>query len=277
MNESLPRILKSVGAFGHTTPALALTRWWNKQRFPHEQGMRMGVYDSFEEARAHAPSELPVGFDVDGMEDLFRHRADQVQYYDYPVLFWLSRVVGSLGRVFDLGGHVGVHYFGYRRMLDFPPTLEWTVCEVPVVVRAGVALARERGASCLRFTTEWDGAEGADVLIAAGAIQYLEPQPDELLGRLRNPPAHVLLNKVPIYDGPAYVTLQNNRVSYVPHHVYNKQELTNRLAELGYSLVDEWHHHDRPCQIPGRPERSFSAVKGMYFRRDQPEKGRSGS
>jgi hypothetical protein len=150
-----------------------------------------GVYGSFDEAHRSAPTGRPTGFDVGGVaeQEILRSRVDRIFPYDYPVLFWLRPLLVPGAVVFDYGGHVGVHFYAYGRVLEFPPGLTWTVCELPAVVEAGRTLAVEREAPSLRFTGSTAEASGADVLIASGVLQYVESPPlGELLAGLAEPP-----------------------------------------------------------------------------------------
>lgn len=226
-----------------------------------------GVYATFEKARLTAPPTHPVGFDVGGMEDLFLDRLDQVFAHDYPVLFWLGRALAPGLRVLDVGGNVGIHYHAYRSRLAYPPDLSWTVIEVPRVAAAGEALARERGASQLRFSTEARGT-AADVLLSAGALQYVEQPLPELLRSLAGLPEHLILNKLPLSEGAPFVTLQNQGVSFAPMHVLQRERLLADLAELGYALADAWEDVGYPgCHVLSHPELSVPRLSGLYLRR----------
>jgi hypothetical protein len=72
----------------------------------------------------------------------------QIYFYDYPGLFWLGRSIDAgLTRVFDLGGHIGIKYYAFRRVLSYPDSLRWTVCDVPSVVEQRPRLAAQREAT----------------------------------------------------------------------------------------------------------------------------------
>ena len=65
-----------------------------------------GVYHSFEQALASAPETKVTGFDVQEFEGYFDKRRNQLFLYDYPFLYWLSRILGSDSSVFDVGGNI---------------------------------------------------------------------------------------------------------------------------------------------------------------------------
>ena len=200
---------------------------------------------------------------------MYDERHTTVFSYDYPVLFWLTSILAPDVRIFDFGGHVGVQFYGYQKYLTFPRGLRWRVCDVPAVVEQGRTLATSRGESeRLTFTTSVSDADGFDVLIAAGSLQFVEsPSFAQSLGQLRAPPPHLLLNKLPLGDGPAFVTLQNAGTAFVPQHVFERSAFIAGFTKLGYQLVNQWEDRVHSCQIPFHPDRSVPHYSGLYLRR----------
>lgn len=227
-----------------------------------------GVYRTFEEARASAPNGSPIGFDDSAALGEFADRHDRIFPYDYPVMFWLRSIFADHSAVFDWGGHLGVHYHAYQRYLAYPAGLTWTVCEVPKVAEEGRARAERQGESALRFTVDPRDVDGHDVLLTAGALQYVEgPSLQELLASLRRPPTHLLVNKAPLYDGPTFVTLQNVGFGFAPYWVWNRAQFLGGLARAGYAVIDAWDVPERDFQLPFHPERSFRHSSGVYLKR----------
>jgi len=236
-------------------------------RFRRSPSARRGVYQTFEEAVRASPPGSRVGHDLPELAQLYRERLAGVYGYDYPVLFWLKPRLQAARRVFDFGGHVGIHFYTYERYLSYPRDLRWTVCDVAATVSAGQDLAEQRGRREILFTTRPEEADGADVFLAAGSLQYVEtPGLARMLEALAEPPPDVIVNKVPLYPGPTYVTLQNHGASYAPHYVWNENEFIDPVLGLGYELVDRWRNDGRDCEIPLHPERR-SRLWGLYFRR----------
>jgi putative methyltransferase (TIGR04325 family) len=233
-------------------------------------GAFRGVYDSFEAAVASSPPGKPTGFDLPEVAEfeLLRSRSERVFSYDYPVLFWLRPLLAPGLTIFDFGGHVGVHFYGYQRYLSFPDDLRWVVCELPSLLVPGQKLARERAAVGLRFTANREEADGADVLLAAGVLQYVErPGLGEWLGSLARPPRHLLLNKLPLTGGTAFVTLQNGGPHFIAVHVFNREEFVTSITNRGYELVDSWEDRVHRCEVPFHPDLSVPSYSGLYFRR----------
>ena len=225
-----------------------------------------GVYESFADAERAAPPVKPLGYDSADSATWYLNKHEKVLLEDYPVLFWLRSAFDDSHSVFEIGGHVGVAYYGFAQVLPYPPDLNWTICDVPTIVAAGEALARDRGRTNLRFVTSPAQAEGADIVLACGALQYVDsPGLAETIASFRVQPRHVLVNTTPLYDGAAFITLQNIGSAYCPYRVFNRREFVRSLEVIGYSLVDTWQK-ERAFRIPRHPDRSFDHYSGFYFR-----------
>ena len=104
-----------------------------------------GVYPSFDAAQASAPPTRPLGYDNADAAGMYLERIKRIYPSDYPVIFWLQKLFAQAqSSVFDLGGHIGIGYYGYQRYLDYPPGLRWTVSDVPAVM----ARLPRRNSSC---------------------------------------------------------------------------------------------------------------------------------
>lgn len=226
-----------------------------------------GVFANVEDAARAIPRDQPSGYDHDEMAGYYRTRLARPQPEDYPAIFWLRPALAGARRVFDLGGHVGVAYHAFRRHLELPESLIWTVCDVPAVVRAGEEVARERGTPSLRFTTRQEDADGADVLYTAGALQYLpEGSLHALLGRVAGPPAHVIVNLTPLHATRSFVTVQATGHSFCAYTVACRGPFVEGMRALGYHLVDDWDL-PRSMEVPFAPWTRVEHYAGLYFRR----------
>lgn len=227
-----------------------------------------GVYSTFTEAAQKAPRGKPLGYDAADSQNWYLNKHTEVQLEDYPVLFWLRGAFENSRSVFEIGGHVGVAYYGFSQVVDYPADLKWTICDVPTVATAGATLAKERGRTNINFVTHPDQAEGADIVLAAGALQYVDsPSLADAIASFRIKPRHVLINTTPVYDGPAFVTLQYIGTAFCPYRIFNREELAGSLKKIGYSLVASWRK-ERTFRIPGHPDKSFDHYSGFYFRAD---------
>jgi putative methyltransferase (TIGR04325 family) len=242
----------------------ALQRRLLDRRYP--MNAFRGVYRDFAEAQRAAPATKPVGYDSAHSEDWYENKLHEVFLEDYPVLFWLRAALAGSCSVFEIGGHTGEAYYGFCRLLEYPPHLAWTILDVPTIAAKGEAMARERGATNLAFVRNVAEVDGADIVFASGALQYIDtPSLAETIAAFRTKPRHVLINVTPMYDGPAFVTLQNVGTVYCPYRVFNRRELVQSLERLGYSLVDAWKTN-RAFSIRGHPERAFDHYSGLYLR-----------
>jgi putative methyltransferase (TIGR04325 family) len=254
-----------------TLPGLRsiLKHWHAKQFATNAYYSRFrGVFHNFDEAARSAPSTKPVGFSNEAYTREFAGRRNQIFSFDYPVLFWLAPLLRQPIRIFDYGGHCGTHFYAYGNYTEYSAGLRWEVCDLPEIIRVGEEIAREQGKIQLSFTDSFARADGADVLLAAGSLQYIEsPTFSESLAALKKLPAYILINKLPLYGGPMFVTLQNGSVAFHPMYVFNDEAFVRSICSLDYELVDRWDVPSHPGRIPFYPEKSFRSHSGLFFRR----------
>jgi len=249
-------------------PLRAWHRFEYEQHFSAESRsgrMFAGVYDSREAALRAVPAGRRVGHDHPEVAD--RHTAEIGRTWpsDYPVLFWMSPLLAEGVSIFDLGGNVGLHFYGFQKYLRYPARMSWKVCEVPHVAQRGTELARARQADGLSFTTNLDDANGADVLLASSVLQFM-PDPWWLpLSKLRLKPQHLLINRTPLWEGPSFVTLHSLGPAVCAYQIRNRDAFVKELSALGYLLRDSWEAPDFSCYVPFHPDHSVQAYTGMYF------------
>jgi putative methyltransferase (TIGR04325 family) len=231
------------------------------------ENLYRGVYSSFSDALQSIPVTRPTGYDNSASAELYRDRTRRVFLYDYPMMFWLSRLFACGNTsVFDLGGHIGIAYYAYQRCVDYPDGVRWQVSDVPAVNAAGAAWAEAHDSrKRLTFTANPADADGADILLAAGSLQYLDYTLADLLGSLRSAPAHLLLNSVPIHMSASYFTVQNMGATCCPYRITSEREFIDGLKALGFRLRDRWENSDRRCLIPFHPTHSLDRYFGFYF------------
>jgi putative methyltransferase (TIGR04325 family) len=229
-----------------------------------------GVYESYAKAQAQVPTQLSSTYDVEAAGRMYLERLDKVRVSDYPVMYWLSRLLQEgQRRIFDLGGHIGVSYYGFRRYLQYPQDLQWLIHDVPAVVAAGNELARKIDQKQqLSFTLSREDADGLDVLIASGALQYLDYTLPEMLREFSNPPRHLLINMTPMHPRRGYFTLQNIGVAICPYRVMAIPEFLEDLQALGYTVVDRWESLERELTVPFAGDCTVDGYLGFYLRRD---------
>lgn len=230
-------------------------------------GCFRGVYKTFEEARKSAPPYSKTDFNLQEFSTQYLDRIHHVFQYDYPILFWMKQVIQKNSIIFDLGGNIGVHYYSYEHYLNYSDSIKWIVCDMPEVIKAGQVYAQEQNRNTIHFCSSIDYAEGADILLSSGTLQYIEsPSLSESLSKLKKMPKHILISKIPLFDGKSFVTIQNASASFVPQYVFNKKHFIDSLASLGYELIDIWNDPSRKCIIPLHPEHSGNFFYGLYLR-----------
>ena len=215
-----------------------------------DENLFMGSFESFEAAEAGAPESKAVGYDnAQAAWEIYSH---QIYFYDYPGLFWLSRSLDAgMTRVFDLGGHVGIKYYAFRRVLSYPESLRWTVCDVPGVVQTGREIAAQRNATGqLDFTTDYSAASGCDLLYVSGSLQYLPMRISEILDRLDVKPKRIVMNTTAVHPDRTIYTLNSIGFAVCPYRIQHDEELWADLRQSGYKRRDAWRNEGKPIQVP---------------------------
>jgi putative methyltransferase (TIGR04325 family) len=231
------------------------------------QRMFNGVYGSFEEAIASAPKTKGIGYNNPQSAMMYVNGYRIVNSSDYPILFWLKSLLPGSDCVFDLGGNVGISYYSYQKYLAYPEGLTWLVYDVPEVLRKGIDIAAKEQAKGLSFSGSLSDANGVDILLANGSIQFVERPLSELLRELREKPTHLLINKTPVREGSQFVTLQALGTAYCPYYIFNRKQFVDSITAAGYELVDSWLNDDLSCHIPLQAQHSVNAYSGFYFRK----------
>jgi putative methyltransferase (TIGR04325 family) len=208
-----------------------------------------------------------VDFDAAEQKRALGPGACRMYARDYPVLFWLATLLQEEVRIFDLGGSIGITYHAFQKYLQYPQRMRWTVCDQPGVTQVGQELSKVEPSAGLAFTTCFEDADGADVLLVAGALHYIERPLAVLLTALHKKPTHILLNKLPLSEGPDFVTLTRYPGGGIaPYHVFNRLAFIDSVSSQGYELVDNWSNPDVAMDIPFHPEKRIESFSGLYFR-----------
>ena len=234
-------------------------------------GLHWGSFDSYESALAAVPPSRRAGWDNEVAAKFWVDSIAPVSASTYPVLFWLRTVLQKNSSVVDLGGSIGLTYYGYRRYAEFPEGLRWTVVEVPKIAQQGRVVAERENARALQFCHDLTETPPCDVFLCAGALQYLREPVEELLQRLKSRPRFIILNKLPITSAGESWTLQNYGPAVAPMRLFNRESFVAAFAAAGYRLVDRWDVENLDCLIPFYPERFVRTFTGFTFERiDEP-------
>jgi putative methyltransferase (TIGR04325 family) len=248
-------------------PILFLRRMRFEKHFATHENVNYfrGVFKNFKAAADSTPLTKPIGYDNAEAANMYKERLKQIYSTDYPVLFWMERHHQEIKRVFDFGGHVGIHYYTYSKYLPLQAIAEWTVCDVSSVVETGKKLSVEKKISNLSFSTDISDCEKYDLFLANGSLQYLEWELHEKLKLLNDRPKFVLVNTTPIHPENKTITLQSIGTSFCPYHVRKESEFLKGMESIGYELVDLWKNEEKKCHIAFEKERSLDYYRGAFF------------
>jgi hypothetical protein len=116
-------------------------------------GCCRGVFDTRDQAEAEAPRTGPLGYDHVEAAEMYRDRLERVYPSDYAMMLWLQKAFNEGARkVLDLGGHIGIAYYAYQRLIPFPPDVSWRVHDVPAVMESGRPTFSSRRVACSIWT-----------------------------------------------------------------------------------------------------------------------------
>lgn len=226
-----------------------------------------GAYDSREAALAAIPGSLRSGYDDESIADVSFPQMCERAVHDYPLIYWLSRLLPGLRSVVDAGGHLGTKYIAFSGVLDLSG-LDWTVQDLPGIVAAARRRQAEGGLpAALQFAETLKGVPCPDLLMASGLLQYLDRPLGALLEDLGGRPRHILLNKVALRDGPAVYTIERIGHGRVPYQIRSRAAWQAELDALGYDLRDSWEIGELAHQIPTHPWLGHSESRGYLLER----------
>jgi putative methyltransferase (TIGR04325 family) len=225
------------------------------------------IFPSFSAAQACASQYIQAGHEHPDEIRYHTSISETVRESDYPLLFHLAPLAPELRHVFDFGGNVGNLFYAYQTQLGFPPTLRWTVYDLPMKRPLGDKLAAERGEPRIHFADTLADASGCDVFIASGSLHYFEQPLREILRPLESLPSHVFVNRTPCSTGADLITVQDNRSYLVPCKLHSRANLIAGMQALGYELESEWPVHELRLLVPTHPDLSARTYSGFYFRK----------
>lgn len=227
----------------------------------------VGSFPDYATARDHAPKSAPNSYDDDAVAPLNFQLMSETHIWDYPVIFWMDRLLSPDMHVLDAGGHFGTKYIAFRDLLSLG-SIRWSVHDLPATIRAAQA-GQLSGIvpSEITFLDDVAQAGAANILLLSGLLQYLDTPIAELVAALVVPPEHILLNKVATRDGPTVVTLEKIGPARVPYQIRNRAEFEQSLKDMGYVIRDSWHIPSLSRVIATHPALGASTSRGYYLER----------
>jgi putative methyltransferase (TIGR04325 family) len=261
--QNLKRTAKNAASI---PPVLAAYRWLYEREFgsgklPHAF---RGVFPSFADAAASAPTKGFMGYDNSEAADMYHGRP--IYPEDYSVLFWLRTLMQPGMRLFDYGGHAGGMFDAFRSVLKLPERFEWEIYDVAAVIEAGRKANVSRPEPRPAFTTDWSHASGAGILLASGSLQYVETSLAERLKGLNRLPDHLVINQLPLHHEHEFSTLQCIGSVFCPYRIFAREKFFSSLHALGYRTVDTWSNPNKSCYIPTYPSHTLYEYSGACLR-----------
>lgn len=224
-----------------------------------------GVYQSFKEASLSTPATKPLGYDNKDAASMYKGRLEKIYSTDYPVMFWMQKYSKDIKRIFDFGGHVGIHYYSYAKYLNLQTLIDWTVCDVESVVEEGIRLAKERNVACLNFETDLSTCESYDLFLANGSLQYLEWELHNKISELKQRPKFIIVNTTPIHLEQKTITLQSIGTSFCPYHIRKESDFLEGMKSIGYEVIDVWKNEEKKCNVAFEEKRSLHYYSGAFM------------
>jgi putative methyltransferase (TIGR04325 family) len=246
---------------------------WRRRKFyqrfqqGYAKGCFWGVLQTYAQAVSAAPTTRPLGYDHPAGAAMYR---DRITIYpsDYPMMLWLQKALGEgVRKVFDLGGHIGLSYYAYQKILQFSADVSWVVHDVPAVMQAGRQEAAQRDSmQRLSFADNFQDASQADLLFTSGCLQYLQETLAQRLGTLQKRPQWVLVNLLPLHEQFDFWTVQSIGTAFCAYRIQQTKTFFADMATLGYQPLDTWENLEKACWVAFEPEHSLDRYYGTAFK-----------
>jgi len=188
---------------------------------------------------------------------------------DHDAIAHLRTILPDVKRVVDIGGSVGNIYYLYSKHMEFPPDLEWVVCELGESVKHGRKLAADRGETRLRFEHGLDRCGPADLALFSGSLHYFDDPLPEFLRQLGELPRYVLVNRSPVAEAESLFAVQDAGEWLTAAKVLQRSALLAEMRGAGYSLTAEWACPELNVRFPLHPSNSAEQYSGFLFERTQ--------
>jgi len=171
------------------------------------------------------------------------------------ILLGIERAKGEKVRILDFGGGVGLHFFTLSPFLARRWSVDWTVCELPALVRAG----REAHGGDIRFVEDLSalGDERFDVVLASGSIQYV-PDPVATCEALLDRCDALVINRTPFISAATdrlvvqEVRMEQGIVRY-PAWFLSRERWWAFFARRGYRVDLAWPVPEDGAVLDGGP------------------------
>jgi len=225
----------------------------------------MRAYSGLKEAEEAVKLFAQKGHESDENAAIHLSLRDKARPSDYAVFYHLDKIAPSLKTVLDWGGNCGNVFYSYQSYLKLAPDLEWTVYDLPQIVKIGAAHAAENHETRLKFIDEPDFATIPDLFLASGSLHYFPDSLADILGQYPALPKYVLVNRTPMTDNHEFATVQDAGSFWVACLVRNKGTLLSSMKALGYQCLDSCDAAELSLPIPFHSEHSVPHYTGAFF------------
>lgn len=225
----------------------------------------VGAYSNRTEIEAALARFGTSGYDDDAIADVSFEVMCRRAVWDYPILFWLSRLLPKHPALLDAGGHLGTKYIAFSDLLDLG-SVHWTVYDLPGIVRA--ARARQAAGlipSGIGFADRLEDAPGADILLVSGLLQYLGMPFPDFVASLQRRPQFILVNKVALSPGSERYSIERIGQARVAYRLRNRAHWNAEIAKMGYEVLDSWTIPELGHVIPTHPWLGRSENRGYVL------------
>jgi putative methyltransferase (TIGR04325 family) len=231
----------------------------------------VGIYNSYDEAARAIPPVALAGYNNLNVTEGFKSwPVDRVRPADYAFMMHLRGLLRPQCRLVDLGGAIGMSCYTAQKYFPLPDDFEWIVCDVPAMLSAAKEVAVREGAKSvyLRFIDDLNLAGRCDIFASSGALHFINSPLPTLLAKLDELPKSVLINRIPVWDKKAYVTLailHNIDNCLTPYQIFNQEEFVGGMEAVGYKLIDSWICPESTFSVRFHPSTRLNAFRGFYF------------
>lgn len=237
MKQGVTQVLKQVVKRALCLPSALAARAF---RGTKRSARFAGAYPSQAKALAALPANKQAGYDDSSIADVSFKQMCQRHALDYPVVFWLDRLLPQIRAVTDAGGHLGTKYIAFCGVLDLSG-VNWVVYDLPGIIKA--ARDRQRNhqlPAVIGFESSRENLPKADLLLASGLLQYLDQPFSEFVASLPHRPTYIIMNKVALWSGPKCVTIERIGAGRVPYQIRNRAAFEAEISAMGYGIEDQW-------------------------------------
>ena len=155
----------------------------------------------------------------------------------------LHEILNENSVIIDFGGGLGGNYLANRSELD-KKNITYIIIEQSSFVNQGKLLANEFNLPIQFIEGIWESpVKNIKMLVLSSVLQYVEEWKNVVSDLLACKPQYILIDRMPLTDGPTSIFVQENgdyynpKVSY-PVRILNREEFLREFE--GYTIIKKW-------------------------------------